>query len=71
MNVSTRPPEPPPSGKLDWLKLIAWLRDDGMIEPEEADKTIKIYREDDRATEETHPVDVKGFEAHQRAFKTF
>jgi hypothetical protein len=20
MNVSTRPPEPPPSGKLDWLK---------------------------------------------------
>ena len=37
----------------------------------EADKTIKIYREDDRATEETHPVDVKGFEAHQRAFKSF
>jgi len=43
MNVSTRPPEPPPSGKLDWLKLIAWLRDDGMIEPEEADKTIKRF----------------------------
>ena len=43
MNVSTRPPEPPPSGKLDWLKLIAWLRDDGMIEPDEADKTIKRF----------------------------
>jgi general secretion pathway protein E len=43
MNVSTRPPEPPPSGKLDWLKLIAWLRDDGMIEAEEADKTIKRF----------------------------
>ena len=43
MNVSTRPPEPPPSGKLDWLKLIAWLRDDGMIEPDEADRTIKRF----------------------------
>ena len=43
MNVSTRPPEPPPSGKLDWLKLIAWLRDDGMIEPDEAEKTIKRF----------------------------
>jgi pleiotropic regulator 1 len=29
----------------------------------EADKTIKIYKEDPEATEETHPVDVKGFEA--------
>ena len=43
MNVSTRPPEPPPSGKLEWRQLIAWLRDDGMIEPEEADKTIKRF----------------------------
>ena len=43
MNVSTRPPEPPPTGKLDWRQLLGWLRDDGMIEPDEADKTMKRF----------------------------
>ena len=37
----------------------------------EADKTIKIYREDDRATEESHPVDIKGWEAHVRAYRSY
>jgi len=37
----------------------------------EADKTIKVYREDPEATEETHPIDKKGFEAFQRAHKNF
>ncbi|OYY61885.1 MAG: type II secretion system protein E [Burkholderiales bacterium 28-67-8] len=43
MNVSTRPPEPPPAGKLDWRQLLGWLRDDGMIERDEADKTMKRF----------------------------
>ena len=43
MNMSTRPPEPPPAGKLDWRQLLGWLRDDGMIERDEADKTMKRF----------------------------
>jgi hypothetical protein len=43
MNVSTRPPEPLPTGKLDWRQLLGWLRDDGMIERDEADKTMKRF----------------------------
>ncbi len=43
MNVSTRPPEPPPTGKLDWRQLLGWLRDDGMIEAYEADKTMQRF----------------------------
>ncbi len=43
MNVATRPPEPPPTGKLDWRQLLGWLRDDGMIEHDEADKTMKRF----------------------------
>jgi general secretion pathway protein E len=41
--MSTRPPEPPPAGKLDWRQLLGWLRDDGMIERDEADKTMKRF----------------------------
>ena len=32
----------------------------------EADKTIKIYKEDEQANEETNPIDLKGFEASLR-----
>ena len=43
MNVATRPPEPPPTGKLDWRQLLGWLRDDGIIDRDEADKTIRRF----------------------------
>lgn len=37
----------------------------------EADKTIKVYREDDTASEETHPVDMAAWEAAVRAHKHY
>lgn len=37
----------------------------------EADKTIKIYREDDSASEESHPIDMAGWTAYCRAHKTY
>jgi pleiotropic regulator 1 len=37
----------------------------------EADKTIKIYKEDEEADESTHPIDMKGWEEHVRALKRY
>jgi pleiotropic regulator 1 len=37
----------------------------------EADKTIKVWREDPDASPETHPVDMKGWTEHCRAYKRF
>ena len=43
MNASSRTPEKSPVGKLDWRQMLGWLRDDGVIEPDEADKTMKRF----------------------------
>jgi pleiotropic regulator 1 len=37
----------------------------------EADKTIKIWAEDSMATQETHPIDMKGWTEHVKAHKTY
>jgi hypothetical protein len=37
----------------------------------EADKTIKIYREDASASEETHPIDMAGWTAFCREHKYY
>ena len=34
---------PVPSGKLDWRRLLDWLSDDGLIERDEAERTIKRF----------------------------
>ena len=38
MKSADRPSERPPAGKLDWRKLLDWLREDGLIEREDADR---------------------------------
>ncbi|HOX68375.1 MAG TPA: ATPase, T2SS/T4P/T4SS family [Burkholderiaceae bacterium] len=43
MKSADRPSERPPAGKLDWRKLLDWLREDGLIEREDADRTIKRF----------------------------
>ncbi|MDO9315270.1 MAG: GspE/PulE family protein [Burkholderiaceae bacterium] len=43
MKSVDRPTERPHAGKLDWRKLLDWLRDDGLIEREDADRTIKRF----------------------------
>ena len=43
MKSADRPTERPPAGKLDWRKLLDWLREDGLIEREDADRTIKRF----------------------------
>ncbi|MDL2337996.1 MAG: ATPase, T2SS/T4P/T4SS family, partial [Pseudomonadota bacterium] len=43
MNAVDRPPEHSPAGKLDWRKLLNWLRDDGLIDRDAADRTIKRF----------------------------
>ncbi len=35
--------EPTPTGKLDWRQLLNWLRDDELIEREDAERTIKRF----------------------------
>ncbi len=35
--------EPTPTGKLDWRQLLNWLRDDDLIEHEDAERTIKRF----------------------------
>lgn len=37
----------------------------------EADKTIKVYRQDEDASEETHPVDMRGWTEYCRAHKMY
>jgi pleiotropic regulator 1 len=37
----------------------------------EADKSIKVWREDSDATPETHPVDMAGWSAFCRAHKQY
>ena len=37
----------------------------------EADKSIKIYKEDEDSTEETHPIDMKGWTALSRKRKRY
>lgn len=37
----------------------------------EADKSIKVYREDDEATPETHPVDMKRWREEVLRYKRF
>ncbi len=43
MNAAERPAGPAPVGKLEWRLLLNWLRDDGLIEREDADRTIKRF----------------------------
>ena len=43
MKSADRPSERPHAGKLDWRKLLDWLRDDGLIDREDADRTTKRF----------------------------
>src|SRR5688572_24988662 len=42
-----------PTGKLDWRLLVRWLRDDGVITPEDAEQTKKRFGAADSAQ---HPL---------------
>ena len=42
-DASTPESTPVPSGKLDWRRLLDWLSEDGLIERDDAERTIKRF----------------------------